>query len=52
MNVNWGYFFGASILAAYALLTAGAPPLAVAAGVSGAALFLARKSWRARRRAR
>ncbi len=52
MNRNWAYFFGASALAAYFLLTAGAPPMSVAAGLCGAALFLARKSWRARKRAR
>jgi hypothetical protein len=43
MNRKWGYFAGASILASYFLLTAGAPPVAVAAGVCGSALFLRRK---------
>ncbi|HUI76746.1 MAG TPA: hypothetical protein VLY24_02490 [Bryobacteraceae bacterium] len=44
MNLKWGYFAGASALAAYFLLTAGAPPLAVAAGIGGVAMFMRRKS--------
>ena len=35
---------GAAVLAAYLLLTHGAPPLAVAAGIGGAAIFLGRTS--------
>ena len=44
MNRKWGFFIGAAILAAYFLLTSGAPPLAVAAGVGGAAMFMRRTS--------
>jgi hypothetical protein len=44
MTRKWSYFMGASILAAYFLLTNGAPLLAVAAGIAGAALFLRRTS--------
>jgi uncharacterized protein (TIGR03382 family) len=41
---KWSYFAGASILAAYFLLSNGAPPLAVLAGLGGAAMFTRRKS--------
>jgi hypothetical protein len=44
MNRKWAYFIGASILAGYFLLTAGAPPLAIAAGIGGVALFMRRTS--------
>lgn len=44
MILKWGYFAGASILAAYFLLHAGAPPFAVAAGIGGVAMFMRRKS--------
>ncbi|MBZ5586459.1 MAG: hypothetical protein LAQ30_30590 [Acidobacteriia bacterium] len=44
MTLKWTYFLGASLLAAYFLLAAGAPLPAVAAGIGGAALFLRRKS--------
>ena len=43
MNHKWSYFIGASALAAYFLLAAGAPLPAVAAGIGGAALFMKRK---------
>lgn len=33
MKWKWTYFAGAVILAAYFLLNAGAPPLAIAAGI-------------------
>ncbi len=39
---KWSYFAGAAILASYFLLTNGAPPLAVLAGLGGAALFMRR----------
>ncbi len=42
MNTKWTYFIGASILAAYFLISQGAPVPAVAAGIAGAALFLRR----------
>jgi len=44
MNKKWGYFAGAAILAAYLLVTHGAPPMAVAAGIAGSAMFMRRKS--------
>jgi hypothetical protein len=44
MKRKWGYFIGAAVLAAYFLVTAGAPPLAVAAGIGGAAMFMRRRS--------
>jgi hypothetical protein len=44
MSKKWNYFIGASILAAYLLVTHGAPPLAVAAGIGGVALYLRRSS--------
>jgi len=39
MNPKWSYFIGAAILGGYLLLSAGAPPLAIAAGIGGAAIF-------------
>ena len=44
MNRKWSYFTGAAVLAAYFLLTNGAPPLPVAAGICGVALFLRRRA--------
>jgi hypothetical protein len=44
MKKKWSWFLGASVLVAYFLLTKGAPPLAVAAGIAGAAMFLRRRS--------
>lgn len=44
MKRKWSYFIGAVILSAYFLLANGAPPLAVAAGIGGAALFVRRAS--------
>lgn len=44
MKRKWSYFIGAAVLAAYFLVAAGAPPLAVAAGIGGAALFMRRTS--------
>ena len=44
MNRKWGYFAGAAIMASYFLLNAGAPPLAVVAGIAGVAMFMRRKS--------
>lgn len=43
MKRKWSYFIGAAALAAYFLLTNGAPPLAVAAGIGGVAMFMRRK---------
>lgn len=42
MNRKWNYFIGASILAAYVLLSNGAPLMPVAAGIAGAAVFMRR----------
>ena len=44
MKYKWSYFIGAAVLAAYFLVTNGAPPLAVAAGICGAAMFVRRRS--------
>jgi hypothetical protein len=43
MNRKWRYF-GAAVLAAYLLLTAGAPPLAVAIGIAFGAMLTLRAS--------
>ena len=43
MNLKWSYFIGSAILAGYFLINAGAPPLAVAAGIGGVAMFMRRK---------
>jgi hypothetical protein len=47
ITAKWSYFAGASILASYFLLSNGAPPLAVLAGLSGAAMFVRRSKKRA-----
>jgi len=44
MKPKWRYFIGASVLAGYLLVLAGAPPLAVAVGIGGAALLTRRAS--------
>ena len=44
MNKKWGYFAGASLLAAYLLVTRGAPLVPVLAGIAGVALYLRRTS--------
>ena len=44
MNKNWKYFVTASIVAGFALVKNGAPPIAVAVGIAGAAVFLWRRS--------
>jgi hypothetical protein len=44
MNRKWSYSIGAAVLAAYFLLNAGAPLMAVAAGIAGGALFMRRTS--------
>jgi hypothetical protein len=44
MKPKWRYFIGASALVACFLVTVGAPPLAVAAGIGGVALFVRRTS--------
>jgi hypothetical protein len=44
MNRKWRYFVGAAALAAYFLIAQGAPPIAVAAGIAGAAMFMRRTS--------
>jgi len=45
MKWKWTYFAGAVILAAYFLLSAGAPPLAIAVGI-GCAAWLTRRASR------
>ena len=44
MSKKWAYFIGAAVLAAYLLVSNGAPPVAVAAGIAGSAIFMRRKS--------
>ena len=44
MKRKWSFFVGAALLAGYFLLTAGAPPVAIAAGIAGAAMFMLRPS--------
>jgi len=42
MNKKWSYFLAAAVFAGFWLLRGGAPPMAVAAGIGGAALMVAR----------
>ncbi len=44
MKRKWSFFIGAALLAAWFLIGAGAPLMAVAAGIGGAALFVRRTS--------
>jgi hypothetical protein len=44
MNRKWNYFLAAAIFAGFFLLRGGAPPVAVIAGIAGAALLVWRKS--------
>lgn len=44
MSKHWGYFLAAAVMGGFILVTHGAPPLAVAIGIAGAALFASRKS--------
>jgi hypothetical protein len=44
MNRKWSYFLAAAVFAGYFLVAGGAPPLAVAAGIGGAALMVRWKS--------
>lgn len=44
MNKRWSYFAGASLVAAYLLVTHGAPLLPVVAGIAGVAMYLRRPS--------
>lgn len=43
MTKKWSFFAAASVMAAYALITHGAPPLAVAIGIAFGA-FLTRRN--------
>jgi hypothetical protein len=45
MNRKWSWFAGAALFAAFILITKGAPPLPVAAGIGCAALLVRRNSW-------
>ncbi len=38
MTIKWNYFLGAVVLGSYILISAGAPPVAVAVGIGAAAL--------------
>jgi len=42
MNRKWRFFVGAAVLAAYFLLSAGAPPFAVAIGIAFGAFMTQR----------
>jgi hypothetical protein len=46
MKWRWRYFAGAVLLTALLLLTNGAPPVAVAAGIAGTAIFMWRRGSR------
>jgi hypothetical protein len=41
---KWSYFLAAAVFAAYFLLRGGVPPIAIAAGLAGAAFLTWRKS--------
>ena len=43
-NRKWAYFLAAALFAGYFLVAGGAPPLAVALGIGGAALAARRLS--------
>jgi hypothetical protein len=44
MKRKWSLFAGAVILAGYVLISAGAPPLAILAGIALAAVYTGRRS--------
>jgi hypothetical protein len=47
ISTKWRYFAAAGILASYLLLSMGAPPLAILAGLGGAAYITKRSEKRA-----
>lgn len=44
MTKKWSFFCAAALMSAYALITHGAPPLAVAAGIGFGALLTVRST--------
>ena len=43
MNFNWRYFLAAVLIVGLLLLRMGAPPVAIALGIAGAALLMWRR---------
>jgi len=41
---KWRYYIGAALIVDYFMISHGAPPLAVAAGTLGVAMFMRRRS--------
>ena len=44
MNYRWSYFLAAGLFAGFFLIRGGAPPIPIALGIAGAALFMRRTS--------
>jgi hypothetical protein len=44
LNYKWCYFLAAAIFAGFFLIRGGAPPIPIALGIAGAALFTRRTS--------
>jgi hypothetical protein len=42
MNYKWNYFLAAALFAGFFLIRGGAPPIPIALGIVGAALFVRR----------
>jgi hypothetical protein len=47
MNKKWSWFLAAAVFVGFWLLRGGAPPLAVAAGIGGAAALMVARARRA-----
>jgi hypothetical protein len=43
VKYNWNYFLAAALFAGFFLIRGGAPPVPIALGIAGAALFMRRK---------
>ncbi len=43
---RWRYYIGAALIIGYLMISHGAPPLAVAAGVAGVGMFMRRRASR------
>jgi hypothetical protein len=41
---KWRYYLGAALIVGYLMISNGAPPLAVAAGIIGVAMFMRRRA--------
>jgi uncharacterized protein (TIGR03382 family) len=46
MMWKWRYYIGAALIAGYLLISHGAPPVAVLAGLAGVAMFMRRRASR------